>query len=93
MAEVRVTVRVRPGASRTKVGGAYGDDRQLVVAVTAQPVEGAATTAVVKAVADALGVRPARVRVVSGDTARTKILAIDAEDPDALHERLVTLLG
>lgn len=82
MGEVRIQVRVRPGASVARVGGAYGDTGQLVVAVNAPPVDGAANEAVVKAVAAALGLRPRRVTVVSGHTARTKVLALDVADGD-----------
>ncbi|WP_246036687.1 DUF167 domain-containing protein [Cellulomonas telluris] len=70
-------MRVRPGASRSRVGGTY-DDR-LVVAVTARAVEGAATEAVLRAVADALGVRPRHVRLVSGATSRDKVLDVDED--------------
>jgi uncharacterized protein len=80
MGMIRITVRVRPGASRTKVGGSYGDPPQLAVAVSSPPVDGAANEAVAKAVATALGLRPARVSVVSGHTARNKVLALDVED-------------
>jgi uncharacterized protein YggU (UPF0235/DUF167 family) len=64
------------------VGGSFGDTGSLVVAVNAPPVDGAANEAVVKAVAAALGLRPRRVTVVSGHTARTKVLALDVADGD-----------
>jgi uncharacterized protein (TIGR00251 family) len=82
MGEVRIGVRVRPGASRTKVGGAYGDPPQLAVAVSSPPVDGAANDAVVKAVAVALGLRPSRVSIVSGHTSRSKVVAVDVPDGD-----------
>jgi uncharacterized protein (TIGR00251 family) len=82
MGEVRITVRVRPGASRTRVGGAYGEPPQLAVAVSSPPVGGAANKAVVKAVASALGLRPARVAVVSGHTSRSKVLALEVAEGD-----------
>ncbi len=87
---VRVSVRVRPGASRTRVGGAYGDS--LVVAVTAPPVDGRATEACLRAVAKALDVAPRCVRLISGATNRTKLLEVDG-DPEVIHARLVRLMG
>ncbi len=89
MSEIRVTVRVRPGSSRTRVGGAYGDDRQLVVAVGAQPVDGAANAAVIRALAEALGLRPRAVSVVSGHTARTKVLQVSVDDADEDGVRVI----
>jgi uncharacterized protein len=89
-APVRIKVRVRPGASRTKVGGRYGPD-SLVVAVTAKAVDGAATEAVLRAVADALGVPRRAVRLVLGATARDKVLEVGAESP-ADAEELVQIV-
>jgi len=93
---VRITVRVRPGASRTAVGGRYGEavDRSaaLVVAVTQRAVDGAATTAVLAAVARAFGARPRDVRLVTGQRSRTKVLELDPAPPGA-RERLAELLG
>lgn len=85
-------VRVRPGASRTLVGGGYGDPPVLVVAVTAPAVDGRANDAVVRALADALGVPPRDVEIVRGHTARTKIVAVNGAPKD-LDERWSALIG
>ncbi len=79
VATLRIPIRVKPGASRTRVGGRYGDD-QLIVAVNAPPVEGAANDAVVAAVADALGIRPRQIALISGHTARSKVLEVQVAD-------------
>lgn len=82
---MRLTIRVRPGASRTRVGGRYGD--ALVVAVSAPAVDGRATTAALATLADALGVRPREVQLVSGATARTKVVEV----PDDCAAAVVAL--
>ncbi len=87
---VRVPVRVRPGASRTRVGGAYGG--RLVVAVQERAVDGAATEAALRAVADAFGVRRRCVDLVSGLTSRDKVVEVDLPD-DVVAQRLAELLG
>jgi uncharacterized protein YggU (UPF0235/DUF167 family) len=93
---VRITIRVRPGASRTRVGGRYGEqpDRQpaLVVAVTARAVDGAANAAVLVALARAFGVRPAQVRLLSGERARTKVVELQPAPLD-VEDTLARLLG
>ncbi len=79
---MRVTVRVKPGASRTRVGGSWdvAGARQLVVSVTARAVDGAATEAVLDAVASAFGLRRRAVRLVSGQVSRTKVVEVDVEE-------------
>ena len=84
-------MRVRPGASRTAVGGSYGEG-QLVVAVGKPPVDGAANAAVIEAVADAFGLRRSDVRLISGQTGRSKVLEL-AADPEILAVRLVELIN
>lgn len=88
---MRLSIRVRPGAGRTAVGGRYGDEGALVVAVRERAVDGAATEAAIRAVAGAFGLSLAQVRLVTGRTARTKILELDGS-PEDLRERLQRLL-
>jgi uncharacterized protein YggU (UPF0235/DUF167 family) len=90
----RVAVRVRPGASRTRVGGSYGSgaDVRLVVAVTARAVEGAATAAVLAAVAESFAVRPRQVTLVQGLTSRDKLVEI-SDPPRDVDDRLASLLA
>lgn len=83
---MRLAVRVKPGHSRTAVGGQHGGE--LVVHVRERAVEGAATKAALKAVAEALGLRPYDVTLVSGVTSRSKVLEI----PDGLEERVAALM-
>jgi len=83
-----VAVRVVPGARRTAVGGRRGD--ALVVRVAAPAVEGKATEAALRAVADAFGVRRRDVALLAGATSRDKTLRIDG-DQQALAATLATL--
>jgi len=71
---MRISVRVRPGASRTLVGGEH--DGALVVRVGERAVDGKATEAALKALADALGVRRAEVSLAAGATSRTKLVDV-----------------
>jgi hypothetical protein len=83
---VRVTIRVRPGAGRDVVGGEH--DGALVVRVGARAVDGKATAAALAAVAEAFGVRPAAVTLVTGATSRTKVVDVDGATDDALRTLL-----
>ena len=89
-----VAIRVRPGSSRTVVGGRYDGPfgPALIVAVQAPAVEGRATAAAVRAVAEALRIKPRTVRVMAGETSRDKLLAI-ADAPGDLATRIDTLRG
>ena len=82
---MKVAVRVKPGFPHTAVGGHHG--HELIVKVQERAVDGAATTAALKAVAEALGLRPYEVSLVSGATSRSKVIEI----PDGLEDRLHAL--
>jgi hypothetical protein len=76
---VRVAIRVKPGSSRTAVGGRHGDGEVLVVAVTARAVDGKATEAALRAVAVAFGVRRGDVTLVTGAASRDKLIEITGD--------------
>lgn len=88
---LRVTVRVQPGASRTFVGGRYGDTEPpvLIVRVSERAVDGKANEALMAAVADAFDVPRRAVAIVKGHTSRTKLVEID----QAAEQRLESLLA
>jgi hypothetical protein len=87
-----VPVRVRPGAGRTRVGGSYPGPHgpALIVAVGAPAVDGRATEAVRRALAEALGVRAADVALKIGATSRDKVFAVEGPG-DVLAARLTPL--
>ena len=89
---VRITVRVRPGASRTRVGGRWGAGAARGGAGGARAVEGAAAAAVGAAAAVALGGRAGEVGLVSGERSRTKVLEVDIDAERGRH-RLEALLA
>ena len=88
----KVTVRVKPGSARARVGGSYGDAGALIVAVTERAADGRATAAALRAVAAALGVPRSSVTLLTGATSRDKVLLV--RDPPAdLAARIDALRG
>lgn len=83
----RISIRVKPGMTRAEVGGSHRGE--LVVRVKERAVEGAATAAALKAVAEALGLRPYEVSLVTGHTSRSKVVEI----PDGLEDRVRALMA
>ena len=86
---MKFAVRVKPGASRTSVGGRWpgtGGDA-LIVAVAAPAVDGRANEAVRRALAEVFGVRRQDVRIVRGERSRDKLVELDA-DPAVLDALL-----
>lgn len=75
-------VRVKPGSSRTGVGGDH--DGALVIRVGARAVDGKATEAALRVLAEALDVRRAEVSLVTGASSRTKLVdVVSSQHTDA----------
>ena len=80
-----ITVRVTPRSGRTEVeAGADG----VVIRVRAAPEAGKATEEAARALADALGVPPTRVRLRTGARSRTKTYDVEGLSSDDLQRRL-----
>jgi uncharacterized protein (TIGR00251 family) len=84
-------IRVRPNASRDKVGGTAGDPPRLVVAVQAPAVDGKANNAVIKELAAAFKLRSRDFTIVFGELGRDKRILIDGdiENLQNIYESLI----
>lgn len=82
----RITIKVKPRASKDALEG--WKDGELIVRLTAPPVEGAANSSLVKLLAKKTGIGRSRVRIVSGERSRTKIVEFEGFSIDELKELL-----
>ena len=82
----RISVYVQPRASKTMVAGMH--DGCVKVRLAAPPVDGAANAALIEFVADSLKVAKSRVRIVSGQTSRRKVVEVDGVSADQLTAAL-----
>ena len=77
--QLLIEIRVRPNASRNKVGGTVGDPPRLVVAVQAPAVDGKANEAVIKELAKAFDIRARDFVIVFGELGRDKRLLVSGD--------------
>jgi uncharacterized protein len=83
--DVRFAVRLTPRAAADRVDGVL--DGVLRARVTAPAVEGAANNALIKLIAEELGVLRSDVRIVAGATSRQKLIVVDGGNADAIVAR------
>lgn len=82
-----MTVRVTPRASKTTFGGVL-EDGTVRVRVSAPPLEGRANKALIKFIAEVLGVSKSRVEIVAGEKGLDKILSIIDMNAEQVEERI-----
>jgi uncharacterized protein len=87
----RLRLRVVPGAARATVVGRHGDAWKVRVA--APPAGGRANDAVVRLLADTLGLPRRAVTLVSGHGARDKIVELAGVGPEQMERRLSSAAG
>ena len=89
-------IRVRPNASRNKVGGSVGEPPRLIVAVQAPAVDGKANQAVIKELASALNLKVRNFTIVFGELGRDKRIIIESateQEQKTLQAKLEELMG
>jgi uncharacterized protein len=87
----RITVKVHPRARRTALAGRFGDAYKIDLA--APPVDGKANDECIRYIAELAGIPRARVRIVSGATARVKVLELEGLEQAALDHKLAARIA
>jgi len=72
-----LTVKVQPKAK--KVGVEKTNQDTYKVRVHAAPDKGAANKEVISSLANYFGIPPSRIRIIRGETSRTKVIEINTE--------------
>ena len=83
--DVRFAVRLTPRAAGDRIDGVVNGI--LRAHVGAPAVEGAANNALIRLIADELGIARRDVRIVAGAGSRQKLLVVDGIDADAVEAR------
>jgi uncharacterized protein (TIGR00251 family) len=81
----RFAVRLTPRSGADRIDGVVGGE--LRARVSAPAVDGAANTALIRLLAEELGVARRDVRIVAGAASRRKLIVIDGLAPDAIIAR------
>jgi len=87
---VRLNIRVQPRSSQNKICGETNG--ALKIKITAPPVEGEANQAVIRLLAQWLGVPRANVCIAKGDTSKNKIVDIIGIDARWMENKLNEIL-
>jgi hypothetical protein len=83
---VILPVHAQPGAKKNGIVGVHAG--RLKVAVTQAPEKGKANQALVKVLADELGLKRSQIELVAGDTSGHKKFRISGIDVETLRTRL-----
>ena len=79
---ITLTLHIQPGARKTEFAGLHGD--ALKIRLAAPPVDGKANEALVKFVAETLGLARSAVSLKSGQTSRRKVLEVQGATAEAV---------
>ena len=82
----RLTLRIQPRASRDELAGRHGD--AIRIRLTTPPVDGTANDALIRFLAERLGVPRRALTLVRGRAARDKSVDVEGLTPEEVARRL-----
>ena len=79
---ITLTLHIQPGAKKTEVAGQHGE--ALKIRLAAPPVDGKANEALLRFVAETLGLPKSAVSLKSGQTSRRKVVEVSGTTHEAV---------
>ncbi len=83
-----ISVRVSPRSSKAGIAGIL-DDGTIKIRLASAPVDGKANEELLGLLAKTLGVQKANLEIISGQTGKSKLVAIYGLDADSVNSMLV----
>jgi uncharacterized protein (TIGR00251 family) len=87
-----LAVRVTPRASHNEIVELM-EDGTIKVRLAAQPTDNEANEALIKFMAEVLGVPKSRLDIVAGASGRDKLISVDDMDAETAHQRILAHLA
>jgi uncharacterized protein (TIGR00251 family) len=79
---ITLTLHIQPAAKKTEFAGLHGD--ALKIRLAAPPVDGKANEALIKFIAETLGLPKAAVNLKSGQSSRRKVIEVCGATTEAV---------
>ena len=84
-----LAIRVTPRAKKNEIVGILGDGT-IKIRLTAPPVESKANVALIKFLANILGVPRSKIQIVAGEKGRDKLISVLDVDAQAIQDRILS---
>lgn len=84
----RIRIRTQPASSKDQIVGIH--DGTIKIKITAAAVDGKANQHLIKFLAKKLGVSKQSIRIIRGETARTKLIEISDTTSEQIRDKLLT---
>jgi len=87
-----LAIRVTPRARRNEITQIMADGT-IKICLTAPPVEGKANSALIKFLAEILQVASSSIKILSGESGRSKLILVSGMKADVANQRILEALS